>query len=74
MRGRKIKRKFKRSVKLSIRISREHVNLLSEIIGGYESQIVSMSDIIEDGIECIGAEHGIYVHKELILSDKIGIN
>lgn len=61
--GRRIKRKYARTEFLKVRISPEHLDLLARILeeDRQHSTIISQADIVERGIEIIGADRFLYV-------------
>lgn len=63
MAGRKIKREYARTEILKIRISKEHKNLIEELVSDSGSTIVSQADIVEDALLQYGANLGYYIKK-----------
>lgn len=64
--GRKIKRKFKRTESLKIRISKPHKWLLNKIRDTSDSLIVSQADIVEWAVEEYGHALGLEIPIEPI--------
>lgn len=58
MKGRKIKREFQRTEILSTRISKEHKELINDLINEFDSNIVSQADIIEFALKEYAIKNG----------------